>query len=484
MTKNDEFTNSLLTNEEYHHMHKYGVDAHEVLNDEDNGHTIWTSIDPDTGNRYLAMFQRDNTRWVDGRKALYRSETVAYTTDGHAVNVDIEWPEGSKDLVLVVDDGGDNFNYDHGDWLNPTLVLRDGTEVALTGEYLVKTYTDSYFNRVYENKNVDHGGAMKVLGKTYTRGFSTDANAAIYFRIPDNLDVVRFKGIGAADDSGIGQANSTTTLRFMVFDQDPMSSEMDGSIARTGLISRTGQKSAILEGNITGAEQLIITVSNTGDGFAYDRADLIHPVLIDAEGNETSLLTLKHTSYTSEWGGLNINKNVEGGPLKVDGQTYTKGLGMNAQCTLIYTLPKGHNYVKFHALCGYDSSCDKDNTSTSGTTMEFFLSLTQPNSFKIDFDLTLLGYGANEEVPLYDIWAKKSAGTACGTLSAEVAKHGVKLYRLGNKVPNAIKDIETQKDGKVTTNGKDTMYNLNGQATKNPAPRSIYIKNGKKYIKY
>ena len=484
MTKNDEFTNSLLTNEEYHHMHKYGVDAHEVLNDEDNGHTIWTSIDPETGNRYLAMFQRDNTRWVDGRKALYRSETVAYTTDGHAVNVDIEWPEGSKDLVLVVDDGGDNFNYDHGDWLNPTLVLRDGTEVALTGEYLVKTYTDSYFNRVYENKNVDHGGAMKVLGKTYTRGFSTDANAAIYFRIPDNLDVVRFKGIGAADDSGIGQANSTTTLRFMVFDEDPMSSEVDGSIARTGLISRTGQKSAILEGNITGAEQLIITVSNKGDGFAYDRADLINPVLIDAEGNETSLLTLKHTSYTSEWGGLNINKNVEGGPLKVDGQTYTKGLGMNAQCTLIYTLPKGHNYVKFHALCGYDSSCDKDNTSTSGTTMEFFLSLTQPNSFKIDFDLTLLGYGANEEVPLYDIWAKKSAGTACGTLSAEVAKHGVKLYRLGNKVPNAIKDIETQKDGKVTTNGKDTMYNLNGQATKNPAPRSIYIKNGKKYIKY
>ena len=63
----------------------------------------------------------------------YSSVVVAYTTDGHAVDVDINWPEGSKTLVLVMDDGGDNFNYDHGDWINPTLVLRDGREVPLTG---------------------------------------------------------------------------------------------------------------------------------------------------------------------------------------------------------------------------------------------------------------------------------------------------------------------------------------------------------------
>lgn len=63
----------------------------------------------------------------------YSSDVVAYTTDGHAVDVDINWPEGSKTLVLVMDDGGDNFNYDHGDWINPTLVLRDGREVPLTG---------------------------------------------------------------------------------------------------------------------------------------------------------------------------------------------------------------------------------------------------------------------------------------------------------------------------------------------------------------
>ena len=225
MTKNDDFTLSLLTNEEYHKMHKYGVDARQVMNDEDRGHVAWTSTDPETGDKYLALFQRDNTRWVVNSKAIYKSETVAYTTDGHAVHADVELPEGTKTLVLVADDGGDNYNYDHADWIEPTLVLRDGSEVPLTDKYLTRTYTRSYFNKVTENKNVSNGGKMKVMGKSYDRGFSMDANAALFFTIPDDLDVVRFKGMGAADDSGINQANSTTSIRFMVFTENPLTSE-------------------------------------------------------------------------------------------------------------------------------------------------------------------------------------------------------------------------------------------------------------------
>lgn len=481
MTKNDEFTNSLLTNEEYHKMHKYGVEAHEVLNDEDRGYTVWTSKDPDTSNRYLAVFNRGNTRWVVGNKALYRSETVAYTTDGHGIDVDIEWPEGKKELVLVIDDGGDNYNYDHGDWLNPTLVLRDGTEVPLTGKFLTRTYTNSYFNRVHENKNVDHGGAMKVQGKTYAKGFSGDANAALFFTIPDTMDVVRFKAFAAADDSGIGQSGATTSLRFMVFDQNPLASENTNYIARSGLISRTGNKSATLEGDITNAEELIIKVSNYGDGFSYDRANIVDPVLIDADGNETSLTTLTAASYTSEWGSLNINRNVEGGILKVEGQRYNRGLGMNAECTLTYTLPKGHNYVKFRGLCGYDSSCDTDNPSSSGTTMEFIVSITEAQTYT--FDLTRLGYTAEEEIPLHDIWAKKDEGTAQGTLTLEIPKHGVKLYRLGNDTADGIDRVETpsEADG-INRKGASAMYNLNGQPIKHPAPKTIYIKDGKKHM--
>jgi len=478
MTKNDAFTLSLLNNEEYHRMHKYGINAHQVNNDEDNGRVVWTSEDPVTGNRWLALFQRDNNRWIAGNKALYKSETVAYTTDGHAVNVDIEWPQGAKTLVLVVDDGGDNFNYDHGDWINPTLVLRDGTEVELTGTYKTRQYTKSYFNRVYENKNVDHGGKMKVMGTTYDRGFSTDANAAIFFTIPDDMDVVRFKAMAAADDSGIGQTGATTSVRFMVFDQNPLTDEQEDYAARSGLISRTGTKSKVLEADITDAEQLKIFVSNYGDGFAYDRADLINPVLIDANGNETSLTTLSHNSYSSEWGSLHVNKNVEGNTLRVDGVNYETGLGLNGQCTLIYNLPEGHQFKTFRALCGYDSSCDTDNPSTTGTTMEFFFYVTKNDSY--DVDLTQFGYSADEDIPLYDIWAKKDVGTVSGTLKTKVPSHGVKLFRLGNTpVPSAIKD--TQKGTATSLIHSNKYFDLNGRETAKPQS-GIYITNGKKVI--
>lgn len=478
MTRNDAFTLSLLNNDEYHQMHKYGTNAHQVSYDEDKGHFAWTSQDPATGNRYLALFQRDNTRWVVGAKALYKSDVVAYTTDGHAVDVDINWPEGSKTLVLVVDDGGDNYNYDHGDWINPTLVLRDGREVPLTGKYKTRQYTKSYFNRVYENKNVETGGKMTVMGTTYDRGFSTDANAAIFFTIPDSLDVVRFKGKGAADDSGINQPGATTSLRFMVFDQNPLAAEQDDAAARSGLISRTGVKAKTLEADITGASKLKIVVSNWGDGFAYDRADLINPVLIDNEGHETSLTSLNHTSYTSDWGTLHVNKNVEGGTLRVDGKSYTTGLGLNAQCTLVYDLPEGHPYTTFRALCGYDSSCDTDNPSQSGTTMEFLFYTDKQEPFI--FDLSLLGYAKQEAVPVHDIWNHEDLGDAIGTLSLTVPSHGVRLLRLGNNVVNKIEGVNT-KSGQTGASNKQGFYDLQGRRVTHPQ-HGIYIKNGRKVV--
>ena len=476
MTKNDDFTLSLLTNEEYHRMHKYGQDAHQVMNDEDLGRVAWTSTDPDTGNRYLALFQRDNTRWVVGQKALYRSETVSYTTDGHAVDVDIAWPEGEKTLVLVVDDGGDNYNYDHGDWINPTLVLRDGTEVALTGSFKTRQYTNSYFNRVRENQNVDNGGKMKVMGVSYDRGFSTDANAAIFFEIPEDMDVVRFQAMAAADDSGIGQAGSTTSIRFMVFAQNPLTDEQDDAAVRSGLISRSGTRSKMLEASVEGAEQLKIVVSNCGDGFAYDRADLVNPVLIDGEGNETSLTELSATSYVSEWGGLHVNRNVEGGVLQVDGQSYETGLGMNAQCTLVYDLPKGHAWKWFRGLCGYDSSCDRDNTSDAGTTMEFLVYVSQPSPYV--FDLGLLGYRASEAVPVYDVWSGEDLDAATGSLVTVVPSHGVRLLRLGDGVSGAepVTDLSRGERGRGTD---DRAYNLAGQRVSD-SYRGFVIRKGRK----
>ncbi len=269
---------------------------------------------------------------------------------------------------------------------------------------------------------------MTVMGVTYERGFSADANAMLLFTIPDDMDVVRFTALAAADDSGINQTGATTSICFMVFDCNPLVSESDDYEARSGLISRDGTKSCTLTANVEGASQLKIVVSNWGDGFSYDRADLINPVLIDADGNETSLTTLTPTSYTSQWGSLHTNQNVEGGTLKVEGQAYDTGLGLNAECTLIYDLPAGHTYVTFQALCGYDSSCDTDNTSSDGTTMEFIIYVEQSTLTTVD--LTQFGYASDQSIAVYDCWAKEDLSPVQGSFSAEVPSHGALLLKL------------------------------------------------------
>lgn len=431
LTDNDDFTNSLLTNREYLRMHAYGMDAHQ--HSSQGGQISWTSVDPETGNRYLALFNVEaGNGWIYDDKALYTSQVLAYTTDGHKEDVSIQLPDHTKSLALVWDDGGDNWNYDHGDWLNPTFISKNGYEVPVTGDFIVKKYTNSYYNRINENKNVTNTGQMKVLGQAYERGFAADANAMLLVYVPDSI--VAFKATAALDDSGIGQANSTTTMRFYVFDADPRVSLTNSPVAaaaHSGAITRHNNEPKLLEADITGATQLTIVVGDCGDGYSYDRADLLNPVLIDADGQETPLTSLTHTSYTSNWGTLHKDTNVEGGTLSVGGQTYTSGLGLNAYGTLVYDLPADKNYVGFRALCGLDDSAIADNTSsTSGCTLEFIV-FANNESTAFPVHLSDFGYTADQAVSIRDVWSQQELGTfRADEYSAEIAMHDAQLLLL------------------------------------------------------
>ena len=131
------------------------------------------------------VLYRCRNGWIFDDQALFASETCAYTTQGHKVDVDVALPKGTRTLALVVDDAGDGFSYDHGDWVNPTLIMEDGSKRALTGDMMKEKYTSSFYNVVRENTNVLGTGKMSVMGKTYDRGFSTDANALMIFELPE-----------------------------------------------------------------------------------------------------------------------------------------------------------------------------------------------------------------------------------------------------------------------------------------------------------
>lgn len=431
LTDNDDFTNSLLTNREYLRMHAYGMDAHQ--HSDQDGKIVWTSVDPESGNRYLALFNVEaGNGWIYDDQALYTSEVLAYTTDGHKEDVEVSLPAHTKSLALVWDDGGDNWNYDHGDWLNPTFISENGYEVEVTGDFVVKKYTNSYYNRINENKNVLNTGKMKVMGTSYDRGFAADANAMLLVYVPDTI--VGFKATVALDDTGIGQTNSTTTMRFYVFDADPLTSLTNSPLAaaaHSGAITRHNTEPKLLTADITDATQLTIVVGDCGDGYSYDRADLVEAVLIDSAGNETPLTDLTESSYTSNWSTLHKNTNVEGGTLSIGGTTYSTGLGLNAYGTLIYDLPADKHFVTFRALCGLDDSAISDNTSsTSGCTIEFMVFADNVNT-AIPVQLTDFGYGEGQEVAIRDVWNATELGTfKDGEYAAEVADHDVQLLLL------------------------------------------------------
>jgi hypothetical protein len=155
---------------------------------------------------------------------------------------------------------------------------------------------------------------------------------------------------------------------------------------------------------------------------------------------------------------------------------------MNAQCTLVYDLPAGHSWKTFRALCGYDSSCDTDNPNTSGTTMEFLFYVSKNEPYT--FDLTQLGYSASEAVPVHDIWADEDLGTATGILTAAVPSHGVRLFRLGDKVTTGLGATPGSPAASVSD---QAIYDLQGRklsalpsASNAPLHRGLYIVGGRK----
>ena len=94
------------------------------------------------------------------------------------------------------------------------------------------------------------------------------------------------------------------------------------------------------------------------------------------------------------------------------------------------------------------------------------------------FDLTSLGYGANESVPVYDIWAKQQLEPATGTLSTTVPSHGTRLFRLGDKTADKIESVVPSTD----RSGDDAYYTLSGLQVSSPS-HGIYIHEGKKVLK-
>lgn len=435
LPQNDEATNALLTNRDVLYMHHYSVENRQAANIDN--HITWTAMDPANGDRFAALFNAGGSEYVASDAALWRSGTISYLTTGYSIEANVVLPTGAKELALIVTDGGDGYDSDHADWINPTVTLADGSTVDLTARPIVRGTAG--WGSVSVNKNLN-GGTLSVDGTPYDKGIATHANSLVLFDMPEGA--VRFTALCGIDNTGSDQG-SKSSVEFMVFDFDPtmryeytdqwaggnVEVKIDPSkqAATSGYISRTGRHSAQIEADIAGAEKLWLVVTNGGDDLSYDHADWGNPVLIDANGNQRSLTEIAwDANPVNGWNAPQLNKNNDGNTIRINGQVYDKGFGVNAPSVLTFTLPAGHNYVKMLATVGHD---DDVLNAPMGGTMEFRVFTVDPSPDEtavIPLDLSLLGLdGAQCEIT--DMWTGQAHGSV---FAPELAAHASALVRV------------------------------------------------------
>ncbi len=459
LPENDAATDSLLTNKDVLYMHHYSANNREVSNIDNK--VIWSADDPANGDKFAALFNLGGTEFVSTKKALWRSGTISYLTTGYMTEAEVEIPQGSRELALIVTDGGDGYDSDHADWINPTVILADGSTIKLTEKTFLRSTCG--WGSIAINKNLN-GGNLSVNGKTYSNGFATHANSIMLFALPE--EAVKFTAMCGIDNTGSDQG-SKSSVEFMVFAEDPTIREevTDGNagsitlkvdpgkqVASSGLISRAANRqSTSLEANIAGAEKLYLVVTNGGDGLSYDHADWLNPVLVDKEGNEVSLTSIGWDSNpVNGWTTPKLNKNNDGNTLTVEGIAYDKGFGVNAPSMLTFTLPEGHEYVTFKTTVGFD---DDVKNAASGATMEFRVFTQDPapdQSAPCPLDLTSLGFAAEQPCKITEMWSGKEEGIFKADEFVPVLRsHASGLYRITplERSEEASVSLSVSKDG-------------------------------------
>lgn len=210
---NDEFTNNLLTNKEVLAVHSNSINNREWFNE--NNLIAWTADDPNTGDKFIAVFNSVGDGFVSTDKLLYRSGTISNLTDGYGQEINIQLPDESSDLYLIVNDGGDGYAWDHANWISPSIYLKNGDSVAITELTWEKASTG--WGTVGINKSVS-GGELNVKGTIYENGIGTHSQSIIHYKLPKNS--VSFKAFVGLDIVGT-QTKDGSTVEFMVSIEDP-----------------------------------------------------------------------------------------------------------------------------------------------------------------------------------------------------------------------------------------------------------------------
>ena len=208
---NDPFTLSLLTNKKVLKVLNESTNNKPIFTDENKA--AWIADEPGTGAKYLAVFNTTDQKIAIEEKAVWNSGLLTKETPGHSKQVDIDIT-GVKKLYLVVNDGDHKTDWDHANWIAPTLYTEKDS-LKLTDLKWIKA--TSGWEKPNVNKSVS-GNNLTINKVKYENGIGTHSNSIIEFDVPEGY--TRFKALVGLDEACITQ-NVGATVKFLVFTENP-----------------------------------------------------------------------------------------------------------------------------------------------------------------------------------------------------------------------------------------------------------------------
>ena len=208
---NDPFTLSLLTNKKVLKVLNESINNKPIFTDENKA--AWIADEPGTGAKYLAVFNTTDQKIAIEEKAVWNSGLLTKETPGHSKKVDIDIT-GVKKLYLVVNDGDHKTDWDHANWIAPTLYTEKDS-LKLTDLKWIKA--TSGWEKPNVNKSVS-GNNLTINKVKYENGIGTHSNSIIEFDVPEGY--TRFKALVGLDEACVTQ-NVGATVKFLVFTENP-----------------------------------------------------------------------------------------------------------------------------------------------------------------------------------------------------------------------------------------------------------------------
>jgi hypothetical protein len=263
LTKLDDFTLSLLTNDGILGVDQDSTNNHELFHRD--GFYGWIADVPGSPDKYVALF---NTRAKPGELsaglAKFQSPPLSRRGPDRSVKIDVDITGASK-LFLAVDDGRGGNGGEDAVWSGPLLSTTNGS-IKLTD----LKWTSATSGR--GSVSTAHSASGKDLllgGKPVAFGIGAHARSIIEYDLP--AGVTRFQALAGLDGSGAAPGRGGGGLRFLVFTQSPLataaSAPVPVKLSELGFNGKAGVRDLWAQkdiGPVTGEFAPVINVHGAG----------------------------------------------------------------------------------------------------------------------------------------------------------------------------------------------------------------------------